>query len=188
MRVYHQRWTREHRVARDDMPEIARSRVTKAKKHRAGSIHVLAAPPPALPAVWRDFARTPALDHRFQARSSKVQGLVHRGYMHTRVCWITCEGMCRVWDSDTVLTTRARVEFPAQRVGPEQAVLRERRQGLAASSPHQLQLHINPIHPLCRPPARSGRVGIGSLCAASRVRVTARLLVCVRSRAGAQRT
>ena len=100
MRVYHQRWTREHRVARDDMPEIARSRVTKAKKHRARSIHVLAAPPPALPAVWRDFARTPALDHRFQARSSKVQGLVHRGYMHTRVCWITCEGMCRVWDSD----------------------------------------------------------------------------------------
>ena len=100
MRVYHQRWTREHRVARDDMPEIARSRVTKAKKHRARSIHVLAAPPPALPAVWRDFARTPALDHRFQPRRSEVQGLIHGDYMHTSVCWITCEGMCRVWDSD----------------------------------------------------------------------------------------
>jgi hypothetical protein len=115
-------------------------------------------------------------------RASYTEAICTREYVGLRAR--VCAG-CGI---QTVLTTRARVEFPAQRVGPEQAVLRERRQGLAASPPHQLKLHINPIHPLCRPPARSGRVGIGSLCAALRVRVTARLLVCMRSRAGAQRT
>ena len=111
-------------------------------------------------------------------RASYTETICTRVYVGLRAR--VCAG-CGI--QTIVLTTTARVEFPTGREGPEQAVLRHRRQGLATSSPHQLQLHVHPIHPLCRPPARSDRVGIGSLSPSSRVRMTARLLVCVRSRA-----